>query len=112
MNDASLNTIFSTAGYGNTYLVSAGVDVLKLIQPFNYANPDFTPFMNSSGTSANTLPTSIGTLGIYGHIDFKVNGSFTDSQLQDPFFEKVTFRGAVAGSGVNQTWWKGWTVWK
>lgn len=112
VNDASLNTIFSTAGYGNTYLVSAGVDVLKLIQPFNYANPDFTPFMNSSGTSANTLPTSIGTLGIYGHIDFKVNGSFTDSQLQDPFFEKVTFRGAVAGSGVNQTWWKGWTVWK
>jgi len=45
-------------------------------------------------------------------LDYKINGSFTDAKLQDPFFEKVTFRGAVATSGVNQTWWKGWTVWR
>ena len=81
--------------------------MLKLIQPFNYTNPDFTPYASSGSFSS-----SIGSLGVAGHLDYKINGSFTDSKLQNAFFEKVTFRGGVATSGTNQTWWKGWTVWK
>ncbi len=108
--------LFSTASYNNTILNSSAPDILKLIQPFNYTNPDFTPYA-SAGPSGNISAAlingaNIGTLGLGTSLDYKVNGSFTDAKLQDPFFEKVTFRGAVATSGVNQTWWKGWTVWK
>ena len=105
--DASILTWFSNAYHGNTILKTAAPDVLKLIQPFNYTNPDFTPYASSGSFSS-----SIGSLGVAGHLDYKINGSFTDSKLQNAFFEKVTFRGGVATSGTNQTWWKGWTVWK
>jgi hypothetical protein len=103
--------IFSTAAHGNTILNNASSDVLKLIQPFNYTNPDFTPFANPNTSTAN-IASTLGSLGIGTSLDYSRNGSFTDTQLQDPFFEKVSFRGAVAASGVNQTWWKGWTVWR
>jgi hypothetical protein len=113
---ASLLTYFSKPEFGNTILTLATGDRLKLIQPFNYNNPDFTPFANNStpsgSTSTSALTSSWGTLGIWDHVNFTKNGAFTDSKLQNAFFEKVTFRGAVATSGPNQTWWKGWTVWK
>ena len=108
---ASLLTWFSTPTYGNTILTTASADRLKLIQPFNYTNPDFTPFANAN-TSTSNIAATLGTLGIGLHLDYSKNGAFTDSKLQNAFFEKVTFRGAVAVSGDNQTWWKGWTVWK
>jgi hypothetical protein len=103
---------FSTAYYNNTILGSSSSDILKLIQPFNYTNPDFTPYASAGPATSGNLSSAYGTLGLNTSLDYKANGSFTDSKLQDPFFEKVTFRGAVATSGVNQTWWKGWTVWK
>jgi len=105
--DASILAWFSNAYHGNTILTTAAADVLKLIQPFNYTNPDFTPY-----ASAGSFSSSIGSLGVAGHLDYKINGSFTDTKLQNAFFEKVTFRGGVATSGANQTWWKGWTTWK
>jgi hypothetical protein len=108
---AGLTTWFSTPAFGNTILNTATGDVLKLIQPFNYLNPDFTPFANPNTSTAN-IASTLGTLGIGVHLDYTKNGAFTDSKLQNAFFEKVTFRGAVATSGTNQTWWKGWTVWK
>ena len=114
-----LTTWFSTPAFGNTILTFASGDRLKLIQPFNYNNPDFTPYANNStpsggsGTDVLTSGSSPwGTLGIWDHVNYIKNGAFTDAKLQDAFFEKVTFRGAVATSGVNQTWWKGWTSWK
>jgi len=110
-SSASLLTWFSNPFFGNTILNTAGPDVLKLIQPFNYTNPDFTPFANANTSTAN-IASTLGTLGIGVHLDYSKNGAFTDAKLQNAFFEKVTFRGAVATSGVNQTWWKGWTVWK
>ena len=110
-SSASLLTWFSNPFFGNTILNTANSDVLKLIQPFNYTNPDFTPFANAN-TSTSNIATTLGTLGIGVHLDYSKNGAFTDSKLQNTFFEKVTFRGAVATSGVNQTWWKGWTIWK
>ena len=114
-----LTTWFSTPAFGNTILTSASGDRLKLIQPFNYNNPDFTPYANNS-TPSGSVSTDVltsgsspwGTLGIWDHVNFTKNGAFTDAKLQNAFFEKVTFRGAVATSGTNQTWWKGWTVWK
>jgi hypothetical protein len=117
---ASLLTWFSDPFYGNTILTNASADRLKLIQPFNYTNPDFTPYANNSTPSTTPSTPSTdpitastwGPLGIWDHVNFTKNGSFTDAKLQDAFFEKVTFRGAVATSGANQTWWKGWTVWK
>jgi hypothetical protein len=113
---ASLLAWFSNPFYGNTILTTASADRLKLIQPFNYTNPDFTPYANNStpsgALSTDALTAAWGSLGIWDHANFTKNGSFTDAKLQNAFFEKVTFRGAVATSGVNQTWWKGWTVWK
>ncbi|MSQ38355.1 MAG: hypothetical protein EXR19_02170 [Chitinophagaceae bacterium] len=116
---ASLLTWFSTPAFGNTILTSASADRLKLIQPFNYTNPDFTPYANNSTPSTtpatpstDAFTSSWGTLGTWDNVNFTKNGAFTDSKLQNAFFEKVTFRGAVATSGVNQTWWKGWTIWK
>jgi hypothetical protein len=117
--DADVLGIFSTPSYGNTILNSANPDVLKLTQPFNYSNPDFTPYANNS-TPSGSVSTDVltggsspwGTLGIWDHVNFTKNGAFTDSKLQNEFFEKVTFRGAVATSGANQSWWKGWTVWR
>jgi len=115
-SDADVLGIFSTPSYGNTILNSTSPDVLKLIQPFNYLNPDFTPYA-SAGPSGNISAATvnsviIGSLGLGSSLSYQSNGSFTDAKLQNAFFEKVTFRGAVAVSGVNQTWWKGWTVWK
>jgi hypothetical protein len=107
-----VSNYFSTASYGNTILSSSSSDILKLIQPFNYTNPDFTPYASAGPATSGNLTSAYGTLGLNTSLDYKANGSFTDSKLQDAFFEKVTFRGAVATSGVNQTWWKGWTVWK
>ena len=118
---ATLLTWFSTAAYGNTILTTASADRLKLIQPFNYTNPDFTPYANNStpSTTPATLSTAAitaatwGSLGTWDNVNFTKNGSFTDAKLQNAFFDKTaTFRGAVAVSGDNQTWWKGWTVFK
>ena len=117
---ASLLTWFSTPAYGNTILTTASADRLKLIQPFNYTNPDFTPYANNSTPSTTPATPSTdaftsawGTLGTWDNVNFTKNGAFTDSKLQNAFFDKTaTFRGAVATSGENQTWWKGWTIWK
>ena len=101
--------IFNNPANGNTILTLSTPDILKLIQPFNYTNPDFTPYASAGPATSGNLSSAFGTLGLNTSLDYKINGSFTDTKLQDPFFEKVTFRGAVATSGINQTWWKGWT---
>ena len=111
-SDADVLGIFSTPSYGNTILSSASADILKLIQPFNYTNPDFTPYASAGPATSGNLSATYGILGLNTSLDYKSNGSFTDAKLQNAFFEKVTFRGGVATSGTNQTWWKGWTVWK
>ena len=111
--DADVYAIFSNASNGNTILGSASPDILKIIQPFNYTNPDFTPYASAGPGTSGNLSATYGTLGLNTSLDYKSNGSFTDAKLQDAFFDKTaTFRGAVATSGPNQTWWKGWTVWK
>ena len=120
---ATLLAWFQTASFGNVILTTAAPDALKLIQPFNYNNPDFTPYANngpgavSSATNVDkfgvgNISSTLGSHGLNSNLSFQANGSFTDTKLQDAFFEKVAFRGAVATSGSNQTWWKGWTSWR
>jgi hypothetical protein len=121
---ASLLTWFTTPAYGNVILINATPTDLKLIQPFNYTNPDFTPYANAGPGAVSTSTTidkygvgniaaTLGSHGLNSNLSYQVNGSFTDSKLANAFFDKTaTFRGGVATSGENQTWWKGWTIWK
>ena len=91
--DADALAWFTNPFFGNTILTNA-TDA-KLIQPFNYTNPDPTPFAGSSGYQP-----------IIG------GANFADPKLADAFFTAVNFRGAVAPAGVESTWWKGWTSFK
>ncbi len=93
-NDATFLNWVSNAFYKNENLPNAAD--AKLIQPFNYAAPDPTPFAGSSGNQ-NVL----------------TGGGFTDTKFTgDTFFDKtVTFRGGVAPAGELASWWKGWTKW-
>lgn len=92
INDAAFATWFTNPFYNNDMLVNT-TDA-KLIQPFNYAAPDPTPFAGGNG-NAKIL----------------TGGSFTDPKFSgDTFFEKtITFRGGIAPAGELSTWWKGWT---
>lgn len=87
--EASINAWFTNPFHGNTILTNTSE--VRLIQPFNYAAPDPTPFAGSGGYQ----PVLVGA-------------SFADAKVATGF-EKVTFRGAVGPSGVNNTWYKGWT---
>jgi hypothetical protein len=89
-SDATINAWFTNPYFGNDILTN--VADAKLIQPFNYAAPDATPFAGSNG---NQL--------IIG------GAKFTDPKLASTFFKVVAFRGAIAPAGEDQTWWKGWT---
>ena len=91
--DASITAFFTNPFYNNDILTNTGD--AKLIQPFNYAAPDPTPFAGSSG-NAKILN----------------QGEFSDAKFNgDTFFDKtVTFRGAIAPAGPYTSWWKGWTV--
>ena len=93
-NAAQFATWFTTPFYNNDIL--ANVSDAKLIQPYNYAAFDPTPFAGSNGNQKIIS-----------------GGSFTDSKFTgDTFFDKTaTFRGGVAPAGALASWWKGWTVW-
>ena len=81
-SSATILNWFHTTAFGNTVLTTTtGV---KLMAPFNYANPDFTPQAGS--------PALTGAA--FSHADL-LNG-----------FTAVSYRGAV---GANDTWYKAWT---
>jgi hypothetical protein len=82
---ASMQAWFTNAFHGNSILATN--DDARFVNPFNYTFPDFGPF----GTS----PAVTGA-------------SFTDAKLASGF-TSVTFRGAIAPSGPDATWHKGWT---
>ncbi|MBL0336297.1 MAG: hypothetical protein IPP73_13590 [Chitinophagaceae bacterium] len=91
-SDATLTSWFTNSFYNNDVLVNTSD--AKLIQPFNYAAPDPTPFAGSNGNQK-----------------ILTGGGFTDPIFSsDTFFDKtVTYRGAIAPAGPGATWWKGWT---
>lgn len=92
-NDAQFASWFATSFYNNDMLTNCSD--AKLIQPFNYAAFDPTPFAGSNGNQK-----------------ILAGGFFSDSKFTgDTFFDKtVTFRGGVAPAGALTSWWKGWTV--
>lgn len=91
-NDATFLTWFTNPYYNNDVL--ANTSDAKLIQPYNYAAPDPTPFAGANGNQK-----------------ILTGGGFTDPKFAgDTFFDQtVTFRGGVAPAGVLASWWKGWT---
>ncbi len=91
-SDATLTSWFTNAYYNNDLLTNTSD--AKLIQPYNYAAPDPTPFAGANGNQK-----------------ILTGGSFTDPKFAgDSFFDQTaTFRGAIAPAGPLATWWKGWT---
>ena len=83
-SDASVQSWFGNAFYANSTLST--VDDARFVGPFNYNNPDYTPFGTSPAVSG---------------------AKFTDPLLAG--MSQVTFRGAIANAGADATWWKGWT---
>jgi hypothetical protein len=91
-NTATLTTWVSNPFYNNDVLTNTSD--AKLIQPYNYAAPDPTPFGGANGNQK--------ILSAADFTDAKFNG--------DTFFDKTaTFRGAIAPAGPLASWWKGWT---
>lgn len=92
-NDATFSAWFTKAFYNNDILTTTSD--AKLIQPFNYAAFDPTPFAGSNGNQK-----------------ILTGGGFSDAKFtNDNFFDKtVTFRGGVAPAGTLASWWKGWTI--
>jgi hypothetical protein len=90
---SSITSWFTTPFFNNDILTN--VSDAKMVQPFNYAAPDPTPFGGSNGNQK-----------------ILTGASFTDAKVSGAFFKPVTFRGAIAPAGDDQTWWKGWTAFK
>ena len=95
-NDATFASWFTNSYYNNDILTN--VSDARLIQPYNYAAPDPTPFATNS-------------TGGGGNAKINTGGGFTDPKFTgDTFFDQtVVFRGAVAPAGELASWWKGWT---
>mgnify|MGYP000483218957 CR=1 FL=1 len=53
-----------SSSYSNTILSSADANILKLIQPFNYTNPDFTPYASAGPATSGSLSATYGSLGL------------------------------------------------
>lgn len=101
-NDATFLNWFSNPFYNNDMLTNSAD--AKLIQPFNYAAPDPTPFAGSSGNQ------KILTGG--GFSDPKFTGdTFFDKKLPEDPAKDLAFRGGIAPAGPLASWWKGWTRW-
>jgi hypothetical protein len=73
-------------------------------RPFDYVNPDFSPF-SSANISIPGYPT------VPNSIVGAANVNFTDARIaaRNAFIRAVNFRGAVGPSGEDNNWYKGWT---
>ncbi len=83
-NNAALDWFLEATNANKIFTTN---EELKLKDPFNYANPDFTPVSGSPLLSG---------------------ASFISGKLNE--LQNVTFKGAVGASGTTDgDWWKGWT---
>jgi hypothetical protein len=101
--DASILSWFSTSSYKNV-IVTDAIDA-GLVGPY-LSTPDFKPSQSTYNSG-----TFNGTLGSINEFNFNSNTSFSDTFLQDAFFNQVNYRGAVGLSGSESTWWQSWTTW-
>jgi hypothetical protein len=92
--DATILDWFSTPANGNRIILTN--DSVGYTRPFDYNNPDFTPF---------------GSPNVLGKPNPIINGySFTDAKLAgNAFIDKnANFRGGIGPSGDYASWYKGW----
>lgn len=89
--EASMTAWFNDPSHKNKVLNT--VDEIRYTRPFDYVNPDWVPF----GNSTLVIPSASNTY-------------FDDPILKArPFIEKVDFLGAIAPAGAYANWHKGWT---
>lgn len=92
--EATINEWFNDPTNGNRIIATN--DSVGYTRPFDYVNPDFTPY---------------GSSNVLGKPNPIINGyAFTDPKLaNNAFIDKtVTFRGAISPSGDLASWYKGW----
>lgn len=96
---AMVTSHFTNSFYKNTVLVNN--EQVGYTRPFDYNNPDFSPFASSS-VNIPGFPSGPNPI---------TNGwDFTDSKLaSNPTITNVTFRGGIGPSGIYNNWYKGWT---
>lgn len=96
---ATINSHFTNSFYKNTVL--ANNEQVGYTRPFDYTNPDFSPFA-SSQVNIPGFPSGLNPI---------TNGwDFTDSKLSsNPYITTVNFRGGIGTSGIYNNWYKGWT---
>ncbi|MBX2920858.1 MAG: hypothetical protein KF746_01600 [Chitinophagaceae bacterium] len=71
-------------------------------RPFDYSNPDFVPFGNSSSVLVNKPVSGSNPATVYTYFD--------DPAIKErSFITEVDFIGAIAPAGENAGWHKGWT---
>jgi len=95
-SDAAILGWVNLADNGNQIIATN--EYVGYTRPFDYLNPDFTPF---------------GSDKVLGELNPIIrNYSFTDSKLaNNAFLDKtVKFRGAISPSGDLASWYKGWCV--
>jgi hypothetical protein len=98
---AQVDAWFRQAHYKNNVL--ANNEQVGYTRPFDYNNPDFSPFaaanINIPGFPSGPNPI-VGTNNV----------TYTEARVAArPFIKEVNFRGAIGPSGEALSWYKGWT---
>jgi hypothetical protein len=100
-SQSAVQTHFMNAFYRNTVLTNN--EQVGYTRPFDYTNPDFSPFA-SANVNIPGFPS--GPNPIVG----ANNVTFADAKIAgSSFFTTVNFRGAIGPSGEYNNWYKGWT---
>lgn len=100
-NAAGVDSWFRNSFYRNTVL--ANNEQVGYTRPFDYNNPDFTPF---AAANINIPGFPSGPNPVVG----AANVVFADARIAArTYIKAVDFRGAIGASGEANNWYKGWT---
>ncbi len=97
--DASITNTLTNSFFKNTILTTQTEANNLFTRPFDYANYDFAPFANSGNQITKD----------YGFTDTQLAAAMTANANAPNRITAVTFRGAIAPSGADANWHKGWT---
>jgi hypothetical protein len=98
---AIVDAHFRNSFYRNTVL--SNNEQVGYTRPFDYTNPDFSPFASSS-VNIPGFPSGPNPIVGAGNV------MFTDGRITARnYIQPVTFRGAIGPSGEANNWYKGWT---
>ena len=100
-NAATIDAHFRNPYYRNAVL--ANNEQVGYTRPFDYSNPDFSPFASSS-VNIPGFPSGPNQVVGAGNV------TYTDGRIAArTFIQTVSFRGAIGPSGEANNWYKGWT---